>query len=106
MIEIKDIWFKAEDLTQSLTDKSPEYFKILIKFSKTVVMFVICSTIFLGLLTVAGFFGLMIWINSKINPKKPEVYKQEIEPEVEEQSDFSNKEPISEIEKLRKDGLM
>ena len=30
MIEIKDIWFKAEDLTQSLTDKSPEYFKILI----------------------------------------------------------------------------
>ena len=69
-------------------------------------MFAICSIIFAGLLTVAGFFALMIKINERINPKEPEVYKEAIKEEVEEHSDFSSKPPESEIEKLRKDGLM
>ncbi len=106
MVSIKDIWFKAEEVTEAFAKKSPDYFEVLIKLAKTVVMFVICSTIFLVLLIVAGFFGSMILINEKINPKEPKVYKEAIKEEVEEHSDFSSKPPESEIEKMRKDGLM
>jgi hypothetical protein len=106
MVSIKDIWFKAEELTEGFAKKSPEYFEVLIKLAKTVVMFMICSTIFLVLLIVAGFFGLMILINEKINPKEPKVHEEPIKEEIEEHSDFSSKPPESEIEKLRKDGIM
>lgn len=102
MIEIKDIWFKSEELTESLVKKSP----VLLKYLKTALMFATCSIIFAGLLIVAGFFALMIKINERINPKEPEVYKEAIKEEVEEHSDFSSKPPESEIEKMRKDGLM
>ena len=47
MVSIKDIWFKAEEVTEAFAKKSPDYFEVLIKLAKTVVMFVICSTIFL-----------------------------------------------------------
>ena len=102
MIEIKDIWFKSEELTESFAKKSP----VLLKYLKTALMFAICSIIFAGLLIVAGFFALMIKINERINPKEPEVYKEAIKEEVEEHSDFSSKPPEGEIEKMRKDGLM
>tara|TARA_B100001027_G_C16202953_1_gene301448 strand:+ start:349 stop:657 length:309 start_codon:yes stop_codon:yes gene_type:complete len=102
MISIKDIWSKSEELTEQLVEKSPT----LLKYLKTALLFVICSIIFSGLLIIAGFFALVILINERfVNPRKPVIHKEQPE-EVEEHSDFSSKENESQIEKMRKDGLM
>tara|TARA_Y100000592_G_C5460526_1_gene313753 strand:+ start:412 stop:723 length:312 start_codon:yes stop_codon:yes gene_type:complete len=103
MISIKDIWFKSEELTESFAKKSPT----LLKYLKTALLFAICSVIFAGLLIVAGFFALMIKINERINPKEPVKEQLKEDPtEYKEHTDFSTKEPESQIEKMRKDGLM
>ena len=101
MISIKDIWEKSEELTEYLVEKSP----VILKHLKKVLLFAICSIIFAGLLIVSGFFALMIKINERINPKEIPIHKEETE-EVEEHSDFSSKENETQIEKMRKDGLM
>jgi hypothetical protein len=101
MIGIKDIWEKSEELTEQLVEQSP----VILKHLKKVLLFAVCSVIFAGLLIIAGFVGLIIKINERINPKKTPIHTEEAE-EVEEHSDFSSKENETQIEKMRKDGLM
>ena len=99
MIGIKDIWEKSEELTEQLVEQSP----VILKHLKKVLLFAVCSVIFAGLLVIAGFVGLMIKINEKINPKETPIHKEEAE-EVEEHPILQRER--NPIEKMRKDGLM
>ena len=97
MIGIKDIWEKSEELTEQLVEQSP----VILKHLKKVLLFAVCSVIFAGLLVIAGFVGLMIKINEKINPKETPIHKEEAE-EVEEHSDFQVKRTKPKLKKCVK----
>jgi hypothetical protein len=113
---LKDIWFEAEKVTEKISEGAPihisETLKLFYKLAKYILLFIICSTIFVVLI---GKQGIVILIG-KIKERKNPVTKIEQEEYI-EHSDFSlgeqgpivpkeAEDPSAKMERLRRDGIL
>tara|TARA_Y100000590_G_scaffold237348_1_gene267156 strand:+ start:278 stop:607 length:330 start_codon:yes stop_codon:yes gene_type:complete len=66
MRSLKDLWFDAEDVVKKIQINFPGFFEVAVKILKTVILFILCSAIFMILIAKEFIVSMYKKIKSKL----------------------------------------
>tara|TARA_B100000700_G_C15003761_1_gene837560 strand:- start:610 stop:927 length:318 start_codon:yes stop_codon:yes gene_type:complete len=84
MKSLNDLWFDAEDVVKKIQSNFPEFFEVAVKILKTVLLFALCSIIFIVLIVKEYTIIAYIKIKSKMQKDN----------DIEELDEYSAREEI------------